>query len=146
MREFIKITDIEHVSRTLYDFLDIFPHLCEKIESIESYAKKLSEYANFYVGVENDNVFGLSVFYSNDQKDKKAYISLIGVKKSVRGKGLGGWLLEQSEVRALEDGMEEMLLEVDCDNESAIRFYQSRGYVISGTTQRNSMYMYKKIC
>ena len=146
MREFLRITDIERISSTIYDFLDIFPHLCEKIESVESYAEKLSRYANFYVGVENSQVFGIAVFYSNDKTEKKAYISLIGCKSTVQKKGFGTWLLNQCEDKAIEDGMEQMLLEVDCDNESAISFYKKNGYAINGSTERNSMYMYKRIC
>ena len=145
MREFSKISDVKSISKILYDFLDIFPHLCEKIESIEVYAKKLSENANFYIGVENGEVFGISVFYSNDKIGKKAYISLIGLKSTLQQKGFGTWLLQQSENKALQDGMNEMLLEVDCDNQAAILFYQKNNYVINGNTDRNSMYMYKKI-
>lgn len=145
MREFLKITDTKQISRTICDFLDIFPHLCEKIESIEAYADKLSKYANFYVGVENGEVFGIAVFYSNDKTDRKAYISLIGLKSAVQKKGLGTWLLNQCEDKARQDGMEQMLLEVDCDNEVAIAFYKKNGYAISGNTDRSSMYMNKRI-
>lgn len=145
MREFLKITDTRIISQTIYDFLDVFPHLCEKIESVEAYVEKLSKYANFYVGVEDGKAFGIAVFYSNDTIQKKAYISLIGLKADARGKGLGRWLLGQCENKSVKDGMEQMLLEVDCDNESALLFYQKNGYSITESTDRDSMYMHKRI-
>lgn len=146
MSEFVRITDKNRILQELHNFSDIFPHLFEKIESIEVYAEKLSKYANFYIGIQNGEVFGLAVFYSNDKIRKVAYISLIGLKETERKKGLGGWLLSQCENKAKEDGMTKISLEVDCDNEFAILFYKKNGYIISEKTQRNSMYMHKQIC
>ena len=49
MKEFIKITDKDDILKYLYDFSDVFPHLCEMIESMEEYAEKLSKFSNFYI-------------------------------------------------------------------------------------------------
>ena len=145
MSEFVRISDKNRILQELYNFSDIFPHLFEKIESIDAYAEKLSKYANFYLGVENEEPFGLSVFYSNDKISKTAYISLIGIKETKRNKGLGGWLLSKSEDKAKEDGMTQISLEVDCDNNSAISFYERKGYTVSTKSQRNSLYMNKQL-
>lgn len=145
MKEFIKITDKNDILRYLYDFSEVFPHLCEKIESIEEYAAKLSEFSNFYIASYDGIELGLAVFYSNDQQSKNAYISLIGLKEAARGKGLGSWLLKKCEEISVKDGMEKMSLEVDCDNPTAISFYKRNGYKEGELTQRNSMYMHKKL-
>ncbi len=146
MSEFLKVIKKEKILSALYDFSDIFPHLCEKIDSMEDYAEKLSRHANFYLGVEDERAFGIAVFYSNDLETKTAYISLIGIKKSAQNKGLGGWLLSQCEEKARQDGMVKMMLEVDCDNDSAIFFYKKNGYKQGEKTERDSMYMHKEIC
>lgn len=144
MREFIKITEKQKILAILYDFTDIFPHLFEKIESIEQYADKLSQYANFYLGIEDDTHFGIVVFYANNTDTKTAYISLIGIKENTQKKGLGCWLLSQCEEKSRQSGMTSIMLEVDSDNESAICFYKKNGYVTGEKTLRNSMYMHKQ--
>jgi ribosomal protein S18 acetylase RimI-like enzyme len=143
MKEFIKITDKNDILRYLYDFSDVFPHLCEKIESMEEYAAKLSKFSNFYIASYDGAELGLAVFYSNDKQSKNAYISLIGLKSVARNKGLGSWLLNRCEEASIKDGMEKMSLEVDCDNPSAIAFYKKNGYCQGEFTNRSSMYMHK---
>lgn len=143
MKEFIKITDKDDVLKYLYDFSDVFPHLCEKIESMEEYAEKLSKFSNFYIASYDEEKLGLSVFYSNDKESKNAYISLIGLKEAARNKGIGSWLLKECEKVSIKDGMKTISLEVDCDNPSAIAFYKKNGYFQGDFTQRNSMYMHK---
>lgn len=145
MIKFVRITDKNRILHELQNFSHIFPHLYEKIDNIDAYAEKLSKNANFYLGIENEEPFGLSVFYSNDKTNKTAYISLIGIKATERNKGLGGWLLSRSEDKAKEDGMTQISLEVDCDNSSAISFYEGKGYTISTKSQRNSLYMNKQL-
>lgn len=145
MKEFIKITDKDDVLKYLYDFSDVFPHLCEKIESMEEYAEKLSKFSNFYIASYDEEKLGLAVFYSNDKESKNAYISLIGLKKAARNKGIGSWLLKECEKVSIKDGMKTISLEVDCDNPSAIAFYKKNGYTEGKFTERNSKYMHKKL-
>lgn len=145
MREFRKVTTEAEVLLYLKQFSDVFPHLCEKIESFEAYAAKLSQYAEVYVGTENADAFGIVVFYANDVQTKTAYISLIGIKRSAQGKGLGYWLLTKCQEVCRSRGMTTLSLEVDCDNDNAISFYQRNGFVIGTDTQRGSMYMNKSL-
>ena len=145
MTEFVRVQGKEHVETLLNEFCDIFPHIFEKIESLEIYAEKIDNFAYVYaVRREKENI-GLAVFYANDIAEKKAYISLIGMKKVQQGKGYGGWLLTQCEAIAKGNGMTKVLLEVDSDNTGAVRFYEKNGYVFDGFTDRNSMYMKKNL-
>ncbi len=143
MKEFIKITDKNDILRYLYDFSDVFPHLCEKIESMEEFAAKLSKFSNFYIASYDKQELGLAVFYSNDKQSKNAYISLIGLKSSARNKGIGSWLLKECESVSIKEGMKTISLEVDCDNPFAIAFYKKNGYNQGEFTGRSSMYMHK---
>ena len=124
MKEFIKISSKAQILGALNDFADVFPHLKEKIDSIDNYSDKLYRLANVYLGIECGEIFGMSVFYTNDQIDRTAYISLIGIKEKFRNRGFGKWLLEQSEKQAKYHGMKWLRLEVDLDNENAIHFYR----------------------
>lgn len=145
MIKFVKITKCSEIEKYINAFLPVFPHLTEKIESLEAYCEKLSKFANFYAGTMNGETFGIAVFYSNNSQSKEGYITLIGLKSEFRGKGLGKALLEKCEQTAKENGMTKMLLEVDNDNASAVSFYKKNGYSQKELTQRNSTYMQKEI-
>ena len=145
MREFVKIREKAEILNVLQGFSDVFPHLCEKIDSLDAYAEKLSQFAEFCIGTEDGVPFGLAVFYANDMQSKTAYISLIGVKSSHRSQGLGYWLLTNCENAARARSMTQLRLEVDLDNPTAIAFYERNGFSLCGHTQRGSMYMSKYI-
>ena len=145
MNEFVKVQGKEAVARLLNEFCELFPHIFEKIESLDAYADKINNFANVYAARNENGNFGIAVFYANDINEKKAYISLIGIKKEMQGSGQGGWLLSCCEAVAAENGMTQVLLEVDSDNSTAIRFYEKHGYVFVSHTDRSSMYMKKDL-
>lgn len=145
MRKLVKVADEQEILSILEEFNDVFPHLNEKIDNMESYAKKLTLYSNFYVVQELGKNVGILVFYSNDTDKKTAYLTLIGVKDSLRGKGLGKDLLLFCEEKSKSDGMDKLFLEVDLDNESAMLFYQKNGFCFGDRTDRNSIYLYKSL-
>ena len=143
MTEFIKVCDKDSVLSLLDEFSEVFPHLFEKIDNLDSYAGKISKLANIYVAKQDGKNFGIAVFYANDTISKKAYISLIGLKEDSRGKGHGRFMLSQCENLAKNDGMTQMWLEVDSDNTSAISFYEKNGYSFVEQSDRDSMYLKK---
>lgn len=145
MMEFVKLTTKDAVLQTLLDFSDVFPHLGEKIDSMDAYAEKLSRFAQCWAGTEADAPVGLVIFYANDLNTRTAYISLIGVQKAMQGKGVGQRLMTHCAETAKALGMQQLSLEVDCDNLSAQRFYQKNGFTFSGNTERNSMYLTKSL-
>lgn len=139
-----KIDSAEKVYEVLVEFQEVFPHLMEKITSLEEYAKKLYTYAEVYVGIQEETTFGLLIFYANDKSTKTAYISLIGVKEEYRHQHLGEWLLEKCISVSKEAGMRQLKLEVDSDNINAKRFYKRNGFKYVEDTGRDSIYM--EIC
>lgn len=56
------------------------------------------------------------------------YLSLIGVRASFRGQGVGAWLMDQLEAMALASGARRVTLMVSDFNTAAQRFYARRGY------------------
>ena len=141
--EYIRICDKNHILNLLKDFSSVFPHLKEKITSLDEYAQKLSEYSYVYVAKEDGLIVGILVFYANDKDNKTAYISLMGVQKGYERMGIGKKLLEFCEKKSSECEMYVVKLEVDEDNINAIKFYQKNGYALLDKTHRGSFYMQK---
>lgn len=74
-----------------------------------------------------------------------AYIWLLAVDFSVRGKGFGRWLVEACIDQAREAGMEEVWLSTE--NESSIPFYTSLGFMVIRSTPSAAglfTYVFKK--
>lgn len=136
-----KIDSARGVYEILVEFQDVFPHLMEKISSLEDYAEKLYQYAEVYIGIKNENTFGVLIFYANDKKTQTAYISLIGVKEQYRHQRLGEWLLETCISKSRDAGMKTLKLEVDLDNANGKQFYERNGFVYGEDTGRDSIYM-----
>jgi ribosomal protein S18 acetylase RimI-like enzyme len=61
-----------------------------------------------------------------------AYIQTIEVLPEMRGRGIGGELLCRIDASARDKGARAIWLHVDSQNGSAIRLYESRGYVCQG--------------
>lgn len=59
-------------------------------------------------------------------------INNIAVTKRARQKGVGRALLETLLLRAREEGVLELMLEVRVSNEAAIEFYQKQGFIKNG--------------
>ncbi len=70
----------------------------DKLISIDSevYLNRLLGNAEFFLHYSNNILVGCLAFYANDHKDKKAFISFIGIKNKYRDKGLGKILLDSS--------------------------------------------------
>jgi ribosomal protein S18 acetylase RimI-like enzyme len=66
---------------------------------------------------------------ANGNEVKREYgILSIATHPQVQGKGIGKALMLENERRALERGFTTMGLNVSCDNNQAIRFYESLGW------------------
>lgn len=140
-----KIAEATEISGILQQFDEIFPHLKEKIDNIETFSEKLAKYALVYVGEENESPCGILVFYANNIDARVAYISLIGLLSKYQGKSLGKEMLVFCESESQKRGMTSIKLEVDLDNVSAIRFYEKNGYKFCGKASNCSMYMMKML-
>ena len=61
------------------------------------------------------------------------YLSLIGVRDTFRGQGVGSFLMEHLEDMALRAGARRVTLMVSDFNQGAQAFYRSRGYWLLGS-------------
>lgn len=145
MKFLSEVTNKEEIFKALLLFIDVFPHLTEKVCNLEDYAYKLEQYANVYYGSINDKIFGLLVLYTNNGEALESYISLIGVKQEFRHKGFGTYLLQEAQKMSECKKMKSIRLEVDNDNEEAIDFYKRNGFYVCGKASESSKYMMKKL-
>lgn len=61
------------------------------------------------------------------------YLQAVAVDKSVRGKGVGSFLIDAMEKRAIESNSKRFALDVASKNESARRLYERRGMLVVAT-------------
>jgi len=80
---------------------------------------------NVAVAQEARRIVGFGIMHYGDER---AHLSLLAVKPSMRGHGVGGQLLDWLEKSARIAGMEAIELEARADNLGALAFYGLRGY------------------
>lgn len=141
---FVRLENWKDIYKGLLDFENCFPHLCEKIESLESFAKKLEASAYVYIACVENKAIGISCFYANDFENYRGYVTLIGVKRKQRGTGVGKGLLAFTEDVMRKNGMGAIRLEVDRDNVKAIGFYEHYGFK-KEIEKESSFYMVKEL-
>ena len=97
-------------------------------ERLDKYAEKLSTNAHWIL-LENDGYKKGFVAYYLNENNKFIFISIIAVKKTYRGQGLGKWLMANV-VELISDKFNIISLEVSKDNISAKKLYESFGFEI----------------
>lgn len=128
---------IEHINRfeRIYSILlkienSYIPALSNQVDSIESYAKKLSENAETFILSEKKDDIGILSIYCNDVDTKIAFISTFGFYKKCKGKGFAKELLIYclNYIKTIDFNIID--LEVNKVNERAIKFYKNNGFNI----------------
>lgn len=89
----------------------------------------------------NGQVLGYCAFYANDSERKNAYISLIAVDPECQKMHIGTKLLSDSFETMRACGMSYCLLEVQKNNQNAIRFYETNHFVM--IEEREKSYLMK---
>lgn len=102
------------------------PQLLNNV-NLDSYARKLSEFANFLIcGLDGEDI-GFIAFYEN-KISNELYITLIAVRQDLQHHGYGSDLLCQFEQKYKGTLFTEIKLEVDKDNLNAYDFYRKHGF------------------
>ena len=114
----------------LYQFLkeideDFSPNLSSKVV-LSEYAEKIQNKAKLIIDIDNNIIRGLVVLYCNDLDNKNAYISLVGVKKDYRGRGIARNMMKEAIQVAKEGGMK--ILGIHSNNPLALNLYKSLGF------------------
>lgn len=116
---------IELVRKQLYvnrDFLSLSDF---EIEGYLSKIDSLSIFKKYYI---ENNLAGFISFYCDNEESKEAFITMILVDKSYRGKGIAQNLITEVIDIIKEKGFLKCGLEVKADNVNAIKLYSKIGF------------------
>lgn len=117
--------------------------LSERV-NLDAYAQKVCSVGRVIGIVEEDKLVAAILFYANDLKEKKAYLTLLGTLEGYEGRGYARELMEKAEESSKAIGMKSVHLDTERSNRKAIDFYERRGYLINSITE-NRVHMLKEI-
>lgn len=107
--------------------VDFTPSLLERIDVCDYY-KKLTSFATIITCREKGHIIGFCAMYNNDYKNKIGYITLVGVIKEFRHKGIASNLLSCAKRIAKANGMNKIYIHTN--NPIAKFCYLSVGFSI----------------
>lgn len=140
------LSEEKDIYRLLKKFDDVFsPSITSRITNLKVYASKLFKNGLTYVIQENGHTLGFISMYANDVEENQAYIIFLAVADHYQGNNLGEKLLNHCIHISIQKGMKSVRLEVQKDNQLAIRFYQKHGFKIIGDASKSSLYMENKL-
>src|SRR6056297_1031271 len=93
------------------------PPLSSRV-NLEEYANKLDKFASMILAFsESGKLIGMIAFYNNNQSDKIAYITYLGVLPAFQGNGIANYLLKDCISKCKDKGMNFILVETWENNE-----------------------------
>ena len=132
----VKIDDIQTLTYCLELFDSSAPiKISERVENLEIYAQKLIKNAHNYYVANDGQIAGFISFYAN--YTDTAYLTIIAVEESNKGRGIGSNMLEYATTFAKEKGMKRMALEVHKQNSQAISFYKKKNFAIESYGEKS---------
>lgn len=116
----------EEVRAFLMETDEEFPTPLSTHVDIDSYARKLSDFSDFAVCRDGQDIVGMISCYTN--QPPLGYISNVCVKKPYQAQKVFSKLFHLLRRNAKELGISYLRLEVDADNENARRIYEHYGF------------------
>lgn len=97
---------------------------------LDSYLMKLTTNAEFLFWYRSGQIDAFAAYYTNDPSLACAYISMLIVNDSSRGKGVGKGLTQAVISMARTRGFSSVRLQAHQSNVAAIALYQAAGFMI----------------
>lgn len=120
-----KLEDIVHHLRRCNDLF--YPPLNSYV-NIENYARKLHNFSITYEAWDDNRLVGLVATYLNDKGKRNGFISNVSVEHCYQGQGIAKSLLIKVIKYAKELGFSSLVLEVETQNEAALKLYSTLGF------------------
>lgn len=115
------------------------PPLGTKVD-LREYAKKILEHAVLFVEENGIDIIGMVVLYCNNEREKKAYIPLVGVLPAYQRHGIAGRLMQEAIVYAKQKGYK--VLGIHSNNMVAVNMYTKLGFIVKDDSERKYMELY----
>ncbi|KAK9239081.1 acyl-CoA N-acyltransferase [Lipomyces kononenkoae] len=131
-------------------FIYQWPHLCflalddgigTSLSMTADAATTAEDAAHADTQTQRDNLVGVVVckLASHRGVKQRGYIAMLAVATAYRGRGIATKLVRLAIDRMIQDGADEIVLETEVDNESAIRLYERMGFIRSKRMHRYYM-------
>lgn len=124
--------DIKVITTHLNECDALFNPPLSSSVTIKNYAEKIKVNAFTFEAWDGKELIGLVACYLNDKETLQGYVTNVSVLKKMHRKGIAKELLEKTQEKAIALGFKLLKLEVDVNNEKAIKFYKSLGFELSG--------------
>jgi ribosomal protein S18 acetylase RimI-like enzyme len=135
--------DVQSILTHLNACKDNFIPALDKTVDIASYSKKIAENCITFEAWVSNKLAGLIAAYFNDPENTSGFITNVSVLKIYAGRGFASELLKNCIDYGVENKFKEISLEVENQNERAIRLYKKMGFYQSAT--KNNLLILKKI-
>jgi len=116
---------VEHLQACDTDFV---PPLSGRVK-ISDYARKIAGKATRFEAWAGGTLIGMVAAYCNDEERRVAHITSVSVLNEWTGSGIATQLMEQCIKYLKEVKFDRVELEVNGQNERAIRLYKRRGFI-----------------
>lgn len=118
--------------------IDFSPKLSSRI-NLYNLAEKINKLGYYHYIYDNNKVAAFLSYYLNDEY---AYINIVHVDPTFRGKGLASKILESMILAIKNTECKLIKLEVSKNNSSALKLYKSFGFIESTTKNPNVLKVY----
>ena len=130
MMEIKNLFEIENFEEKILNFLkeidNEFKIPLSKRVSLDEYMYKIKTLASSYVILDNNKIIASIIFYKNDNINKKAYITLVGVLREYQKQGIVKLLLEKCIFDTKNSFMK--IIGTHTDNIIAKKVYEKYGF------------------
>lgn len=114
-------------------------------KAINTLSEKFSKFGVVLALYLDNDLAGFISFYANDFDTKKAFLSMIIIRRGFQRKGVGTALLNEMEKYCIENGFNEIISEVDDKNIKSKSFFSKNGYNVTEKKGQGTSFYLKKI-
>lgn len=129
--ELIRIENLKEIYTSMAQLSsDMYNQSLNDTYIIKNLSKKYSQYSNFYICKEKEEIVGYCAFYTNKIHNDACFLSMLVVKNEYRNKGIGTLFINKIEEICKIKNIDTIELSVNKNNEKAIGFYTKEGFEI----------------
>jgi ribosomal protein S18 acetylase RimI-like enzyme len=133
----IKTASAKDIDAHLNDCKNNFVPALDKTIDIFEYSKKIAKHSITFEAWFSGRLVGLVAAYLNDTKNKKGFITNVSTSSDFSGIGIGSHLIENCIEYAKRHDFNEISLEVNAGNKSAVKLYEKFDFTKSDAPDEN---------
>lgn len=143
-----EVTTAEEAEKIILQYKDTyFLRAITEDDNRQAFINKHLENGHILVEYHDDKPVGFASFYSNDTENKMVYVTSLALDENLgflKGKTLIRLIRKGMEI-VKQNNMEIVRLEVERDNEKAIKLYKHFGFKVVSSEKDTTYYMEMKL-